>query len=427
MSAKKYNLTKTFIDSLPFCSDKQVFYKDEKLQGFAVRVTKNSKSYIVEKKLPTGETCRVTIGQHGVWTISQAREKAQEYLLMIAKGINPNLDKRTNKNQYAEQKENSRLIPTLQDAYTTYKLKKKLSENTLDSYNRCINDYFEDWKNLKITSITNKMILDRHTVLSERSKAQANLAMKFFSALYNLTSKIVLDSNSKKIITEPNPVGSIYETKTWNKIKRRRNYIRADQLHDWAYHVATTHWLGSQKNNMHAYTNQDYLFLIILTGFRRSEAETVEWKNIDLKYGTIKITDTKNGEDLLLPLGDMLWHILKERKKRAGDNQYIFPDRTGKSHIEDRRDIRRKITESSGIEFTFHDLRRTFGTIANSLAIGSYTIKRLINHTLEDDDNDVTDGYIQVSFEDLRKAMNMIEDKVLSDEVKQLITNRQYK
>ncbi|WP_392389617.1 tyrosine-type recombinase/integrase [Acinetobacter ursingii] len=52
---------------------------------------------------------------------------------------------------------------------------------------------------------------------------------------------------------------------------------------------------------MHAYTNQDYLFLIILTGFRRSEAETVEWKNIDLEYGTIKITDTKNGKDLLLP------------------------------------------------------------------------------------------------------------------------------
>jgi len=71
-------------------------------------------------------------------------------------------------------------------------------------------------------------------------------------------------------------------------------------------------------------------------------------------------------------------------------------------------------------------LRRTFGSIANSLAIGSYTIKRLINHTLEDD-NDVTDGYIQVSFEELRKAMNMIEDKILSEEVKLLIKNRQYK
>ncbi|MDC5485941.1 integrase, partial [Acinetobacter baumannii] len=59
-------------------------------------------------------------------------------------------------------------------------------------------------------------------------------------------------------------------------------------------------------------------------------------------------------------------------------------------------------------------------------AIGSYTIKRLINHTTDDDDNDVTDGYIQVSFDDLKKAMNMIEDVIISDPVKELIKNRLY-
>jgi len=100
-------------------------------------------------------------------------------------------------------------------------------------------------------------------------------------------------------------------------------------------------------------------------------------------------------------------------------------DRNCVSHISDRRAAREKVAENSGIEFTFHDLRRTFGTIANSLAIGSYTIKRLINHTT-DDDNDVTDGYIQVSFEDLKKAMNMIEDVIISDLVKDLIKNRLY-
>lgn len=59
-------------------------------------------------------------------------------------------------------------------------------------------------------------------------------------------------------------------------------------------------------------------------------------------------------------------------------------------------------------------------------AIGSYTIKRLINHTTDDDDNDVTDGYIQVSFDDLKKAMNMIEDVIISEPVKALIKSRLY-
>lgn len=122
----------------------------------------------------------------------------------------------------------------------------------------------------------------------------------------------------------------------------------------------------------------------------------------------------------------MLWHIMRERKKFAAENKYVFPGIKPNSHIIDKRNVRESITESTGIHFTFHDLRRTFGTIANSLAIGSYTIKKLINHTTSDDDNDVTHGYIQVTFEDLRKAMNLIENVVLSDLTRRLILNRLY-
>ena len=38
----------------------------------------------------------------------------------------------------------------------------------------------------------------------------------------------------------------------------------------------------------------------------------------------------------------------------------------------------------------------------------------------------MTDGYIQISFDDLKKAMNMIEDVIISDPVKELIKNRLY-
>ncbi|WP_287909334.1 integrase family protein [Acinetobacter sp.] len=426
MSYTRYNITKTFVDSLPFSPSKITFYKDEKLIGFAVRVTKNSKSYIAEKKLPDGRTCRVTIGTHGIWTVSQAREKAQEYLLMISKGIDPNAEKTKSKNIIRNQIIVNTLIPTLSEAYDNYKSKKNLSKATLEAYDRCVNDYFSDWKNIKITELSQKMVIDRHMDLSKRSLAQANLSMKFLSAVYNFTASILFDDNDQKIITEKSPVGVIYKEKKWNKIKRRKGYIRSDQLHDWSEGVCKTYWKGNQGTDPRAYTNQDYLLLLILTGFRREEGETLEWKNIDLKYGTIKITDTKNHEDLLLPMGDMLWHIMRERKKFADNNKYVFPGMGVDTHITDKRNAREEVTKNTGIEFTFHDLRRTFGTIANSLAIGSYTIKKLINHSLDDDDLDVTDGYIQVTFDDLRNAMNLIENKVLSHTSKKLIKNRLY-
>lgn len=425
MPTQKYKLTKSFIDSIELSPEKQTIYRDSELTGFAIRV-KGSKSFIAEKKMANGVPCRVTIGTYGVWTVSQAREKAKELLLEMAQGINPNQKKSDNVNNSKAERDKEKKVPTLKQAYEFYKERKLLSANTIKAYSICVDDYYKDWQEIKLTQITEKMVLDRHLQLSKRSPAQANLAAKFLRALFNHTESRYKDDEGNKILSTLNPVNVIQQEKAYNKIRRRRTYIRADQLNDWAAGVATMHWINNQNNNMHAYTNQDYLFLLILTGFRREEAESIEWSKVDLKYRTIKITDTKNGEDLMIPIGDMLFHILSERKKRAGNSLYVFPDRKGISHISDRAEVRTKITKSTGIEFTYHDLRRTFSSIANSLAIGSYTIKRLINHTTSDDNGDVTHGYIQVSFDDLRKAMNMIENVVLSEKVRHLIKNRLY-
>ncbi len=89
------------------------------------------------------------------------------------------------KNNFIQAKQIDELIPSLDDAYNVYKSKKKLSTATLEAYGRCVNDYFEDWKDIKITEFSQKMILDRYMLLSERSLAQATLAMKFLSAVYN--------------------------------------------------------------------------------------------------------------------------------------------------------------------------------------------------------------------------------------------------
>ncbi len=67
----------------------------------------------------------------------------------------------------------------------------------------------------------------------------------------------------------------------------------------------------------------------------------------------------------------------------------------------------RHLREISGVEFTFHDLRRTFITVAESLDISSYAIKRLVNHK---NGNDVTEGYIVSNIDRLRAPMQRITD-----------------
>lgn len=56
------------------------------------------------------------------------------------------------------------------------------------------------------------------------------------------------------------------------------------------------------------------------------------------------------------------------------------------------------------------DLRRTFITIAESLDISAYALKRLVNHKMT---NDVTTSYIVSDVERLRKPMEQISAQLL--------------
>ncbi|MGJ8757417.1 hypothetical protein ACSFV5_07145 [Acinetobacter sp. HC8-3S] len=104
-----------------------------------------------------------------------------------------------------------------------------------------------------------------------------------------------------------------------------------------------------------------------------------------------------------------------EKRRAAINTEWVFPSAKSVSgHITNISKVRNKINESCGIPFTFHDLRRTFGSIAEGLDYGKYTIKKLLNHK-EEDDRDVTAGYVQVSDKKLRAAMNEIEVIVLGE------------
>lgn len=95
----------------------------------------------------------------------------------------------------------------------------------------------------------------------------------------------------------------------------------------------------------------------------------------------------------------------------------MFPG-TGEKYryIRDVRHHMDLVTESSGVQFMLHDLRRTFLTIADAQDLSAYAIKRLANHKMA---TDVTAGYIVSDVERLRDPMNrihqFIEDKVGPD------------
>ncbi|MCT7653978.1 hypothetical protein MBH78_02690 [Oceanimonas sp. NS1] len=63
------------------------------------------------------------------------------------------------------------------------------------------------------------------------------------------------------------------------------------------------------------------------------------------------------------------------------------------------------------ISFACHDARRTFGSVAELVGVGTYILKRLMNHKSKRDD--VTEGYLSFSADELREPAERIERAML--------------
>lgn len=111
--------------------------------------------------------------------------------------------------------------------------------------------------------------------------------------------------------------------------------------------------------------------------------------------------------DLSLPFS-MLKDILT--RKHNANSSYVFPGTGADGYIIEPRKQMAKVIDDTKIQFTVHDLRRTFITMAESLDIAAYALKRLLNHKMN---GDVTAGYIMFDVERLRKPMQMITDHLL--------------
>ncbi|MCO6433715.1 tyrosine-type recombinase/integrase [Nitrosomonas nitrosa] len=390
-------ITKSYVDRLSTPATGQAFVRDTELKGFAVRVTSSgAKSFILEKQID-GKVKRLTLGRYPELTVEQARKEAHKLLGHIAVGRNP----------AAEKKQEALQGTTLKKAFDDFvKTRKNLKERTLYDYRRLMNVVFTDWQDKAMTSISKDMVSKRHNKIgSERGEAYANLAMRFLRALFNFAIAQYEYGNGHSILRE-NPVMRLTQTRAWYRVDRRQTVIKPHQLTPWYQAVIS---LKQDPISSQSALVADYLLFLLFTGLRRQEAATLKWSDIDLDDRSFTLKDTKNREPLTLPLTDFVFNLLQSRKA-VENSEYVFAGEGKAGYlIEPRRQVQ-KIIQLSDVSFTLHDLRRTFITIAESIDISAYALKRLVNHKMT---NDVTAGYIVSDVERLRKPMEQISIQLL--------------
>jgi len=392
------NFTKASIEELPPATKGRDYYNDTKLRGLQLAVTQaGTKTYYLYGRV-AGKPVRHRLGLHPALTVENARRKAEAARGRVASGFDIR----------AERKADERKRVTLSDAFEAFKeTRRSLRPKTLYGYTRYVEVAFEDWKSRPLVEISKDLIATRHQKLSENhGPAYADGAMRVLRAIINVAQHVYEAPDGTPLLVD-NPVRRLSQTRAWNRVKRRTTHIKPNQLAPWFAEVLK---LRVDPKKREARGVADWLLLTLLTGLRRGEGLGLKWEDVDLINKTLTVRDTKNHSDHTLPLTDYLLSLLKARREADPEALHVFGSHGDDGYLVDPRKRMEKIANDSGVPFTPHDLRRTFITIAESLDIPAYALKRLLNHKMR---NDVTAGYIITDVERLRRPMQQVTDFIL--------------
>ena len=377
---KRFKFTQQRIAALESPLDKdRIDYHDTSTPKLTCRVSRTGIKSFVLLKWNGKTTQRVTLGRFPDISVSSAQKLATKALLDIANGIDPTEEKR---------KQRYRAI-TLNKLLETYlKDKTDLRPASISDYTKKLNQGFSDWLNKPINEITREKVkAKRNSFTGGRDNK-----MRVLRLLMTYAHKTL------KAIDE-NPVDILTEGKLWAKSTRKSRMIPSDYLKGWYQAVLD---LDNEKAKV-------YLLLLIHTGLRDQDVRYLEWKDIDFKNDCFLARDTKNHTDFTAYIAPQIKPYLRSLQSLTGKNNYLFPGNTKDGVMGIPRKPISQVAKQSGIEFSSHDLKRTFLTIGEANMIPFSLLKALANHKT---DNDVTGGYINPETKTLKSATFKIADYI---------------
>jgi len=428
-----FKFTKSKLLDLPSApKGKQIEYRDSHVRGLRLRVgATGAKTFCAVRKV-RGRFIRAVLGRFPELSVERARTLALEKLGDIGvTGRNPNEVKR----EYESSK------VTLEDALELYIATRghRLKNATAQQYRRILTNFSGDWLKNPLSNISRDDVLNRHKAITEGvvwfgsdlstlragvatgSKSQADLWGRYLRAVYNFSYDNYRDNEGLKLLPEP-PTIVLSTKRQWHGVVRKSTRIRNNELGRWLRSVAEVRNEAMHNRDDHIAAICDALDMALFTGLRRSEVFGLEWDRVNLNGGYFWIDKTKNGDPLELPITKTLREIFNRRLEYRKDCiNYVFPSATGVMVSDPRKVIDAisfkttlYVEDKKPIAFTCHDARRTFATIAELSGVGSYILKRLMNHR-SGRSSDVTQGYINLPVEELMEPAKMIERKILKE------------
>lgn len=147
-----------------------------------------------------------------------------------------------------------------------------------------------------------------------------------------------------------------------------------------------------------------FVRLALATGARRGELLKLQWRDVDLKRGTVLFRDTKNEDDRRVPLIGEAWALLKAASKvRKLKQPGVFNHPTKEDNRPPVDWYWQKARKAAGVDnLRLHDLRHSCGSYLARNGASAFQIAAILGHR---SGPTLTARYVHLAAEDSRDLM----------------------
>ena len=339
--------------------EKDTVFWDRELTGFGVRAYRSgSKYYVVQTRGPDGPK-RVTVGRHGVITADQARRRAAMIIARIKAGEEPVPE------PMAAKLEDGPTVAEIAARYLDEHVAVRCKPRTAEMYRLTIEKHIlPALGDMPLAEIEREDIVDLHYKM-RGVPTMANRVVDTLSRMYSMAEAWGVVSEGR------NPCRSAVKYKE----RRRERFLTEEEFR----RLGRVLGEAKMEGGVSVYAVAA-IRLLMLTGCRRNEILTLQWKDVDFDAGELNLTETKTGARAV-PLSPAAVQVLATLPRVSG-NPWVIPGKKPGKHMRNVNDPWEIVRRRAGLEdVRLHDLRHSFASRALALGESLPVIGKLLGHT----------------------------------------------
>lgn len=317
--------------------------RDATIAGLHLRCFTESKGYYLYFRTKAGQARRPKLGNYGSITLAQARRMAQEMLAEVGAGRDPVAERHA-------QKAESTLAELWDEYWKRHGCKKKSGDQDARLWRLHIKPVLAD---RRLSSIGYTHLDDLHEELKSKP-ILANRVLALLSKMFSFAYAPLEWTEDR------NPAKSVKRFRE----KKRKRYMRGEE----AARIAE----ALQRESFANPASVAFIYLLILTGARKSEIANAKWSQID--GGRLILQEHKteaSGHDRTIILPKQALDVLAKMPRTSGTI-------TG---IKSPQAIWEKIRRQAGCpDLRLHDLRHSFASAAIAAGLTLAQIGELLGH-----------------------------------------------